>query len=272
MTTRGPGAIPADLPLASPTGDVASLAVEPLSPATYAVTAAETPPPVVQLERVRKTYFSGAIAFEALRGIDLVINRGEFVAITGASGSGKSTLMNIVGCLDRPTEGRYLLDGEPTGDKGDAYLASVRNRKVGFIFQSFNLLPRASAVENVEMPLIYRGMRRRQRREAAKAALSRVGLGHRFGNSPSQLSGGEQQRVAIARALVGSPSLLLADEPTGNLDSTTTQEVLELFDELHREGRTILMITHEHDVAAHADRAVAMRDGTIIEYEVPAGV
>lgn len=229
-------------------------------------------PPVVYMAGVRKTYYSGSVSFEALRGIDLTVEAGEFVAITGSSGSGKSTLMNIIGCLDRPTQGIFHLDGEDLSEFHDRELAAIRNHKIGFIFQSFNLLARATAIENVEMPLVYRGMRKRERRAAAREVLGQVGLGKRMDRTPSQLSGGEQQRVAVARALVGSPSLLLADEPTGNLDSQTTSEVLDLFDHLHVEGRTILLITHEHDVAARATRAVSMRDGELSPSLTPAGV
>lgn len=239
---------------------IADLASEPSGTTTRPD---ELRPLVVDIAGVRKTYNSGTVAFEALKGVDLSLEPGEFVAITGASGSGKSTLMNIVGCLDRQSSGRYLLDGEDLIGKSDDHLALIRNRKIGFVFQSFNLLPRASAIENVEMPLIYRGMRKSARRERSREALARVGLEARFEHTPSRLSGGEQQRVAIARALVGEPSLLLADEPTGNLDSARTAEMLDLFDELHRDGRTILLITHEHDVAERADRAVFMKDGVV---------
>lgn len=224
--------------------------------------------PVIELRGIRKSYSTGDVSFEALKGIDFTLGQGEFVAVTGASGSGKSTLMNIVGCLDRQTSGTYLLDGADVISYNDNQLASIRNHQIGFIFQSFNLLPRASAIENVEIPLFYRGMARRQRREISRAMLERVGLSHREGHTPSQLSGGEQQRVAIARALVGEPKLLLADEPTGNLDTTRSHEILDLFSELHAEGKAILLITHEHDVAERAERAAVMKDGLIVESRV----
>ncbi len=222
------------------------------------------PTPVISLEKVKKVYGSGRAAVEALRGIDLEVARGEFVAVIGPSGSGKSTLMNIIGCLDRPTSGTYRIGGVEVQRLSDDTLAEVRNRQIGFVFQNFNLLPRATALENVELPLIYRGMGRRQRRKLAAEMLERVDLAGRLNHTPAQLSGGEQQRVAIARALVGDPLIILADEPTGNLDSARSAEILKIFEELHAEGRTIVMITHEPDVAARAHRSVRIRDGEIV--------
>jgi putative ABC transport system ATP-binding protein len=213
---------------------------------------------------VHKTYAMDGVQVRALRGIDLVVEPGEFVAIMGASGSGKSTLMNILGCLDVPDEGRYWLNGEDITVQGGDALAAIRNRAIGFVFQSFNLLARTSALDNVEMPLVYAGVPRKERHERATAMLQRLGLGERLHHLPSQLSGGQQQRVAVARALVTQPSLLLADEPTGNLDSATSSEILGVLDDLNRrEGLTIVLITHEHDVATHARRQLAMRDGRL---------
>jgi putative ABC transport system ATP-binding protein len=213
---------------------------------------------------VHKTYAMDGVQVRALRGIDLVVEPGEFVAIMGASGSGKSTLMNILGCLDVPDEGRYWLNGEDITVQGGDALAAIRNRAIGFVFQSFNLLARTSALDNVEMPLVYAGVPRKERHERATAMLQRLGLGERLHHLPSQLSGGQQQRVAVARALVTQPSLLLADEPTGNLDSATSSEILGVLDDLNRrEGLTIVLITHEHDVATHARRQLAMCDGRL---------
>lgn len=234
------------------------------APAASPESVPETASHAIEMAGIRKTYNSGSIAFEALRGIDLTVKHGGFIAITGPSGSGKSTLMNLVGCLDRPSAGTYRMDAEDVTSLSDDDLASIRNRRVGFVFQSFNLLARATAAENVELPLLYRGMSRRQRRPLALAMLERVGLAERATHMPSQLSGGEQQRVAIARALVTDPTILLADEPTGNLDTARTGEILNLFDALHAEGRTIVLITHEADVAGRAQRAIAMRDGLIV--------
>jgi putative ABC transport system ATP-binding protein len=219
--------------------------------------------PVIELTGITKTYGSGDTEVRALRGIDLTISRGDYVAIMGVSGSGKSTLMNIVGALDAATSGHYSLDGINIESLDEASLSIVRNRKIGFIFQSFNLIPRTTALSNVELPLLYRGIRRRERAERAKAALEAVGLGDRMDHQPNQLSGGQQQRVAVARALVAEPSLLLADEPTGNLDSGSTKDVLDLMDALHDQGRTIVMITHEDDVAERADRIITLIDGSI---------
>ncbi len=221
--------------------------------------------PVIDLQGITKVYGSGDTEVRALDGIDLSIARGDYVAIMGASGSGKSTLMNIVGALDASTEGHYALDGISIDDLDESALSIVRNRKIGFIFQSFNLIPRTSALSNVELPLVYRGVRRKERRERAIAALTSVGLADRMHHMPNELSGGQQQRVAVARALVAEPSLLLADEPTGNLDSRSTGDVLDLMGELRDQGRTIVMITHEDDVAAHAGRVVTLVDGRISE-------
>jgi putative ABC transport system ATP-binding protein len=216
----------------------------------------------VALERV---YSAGDVAVHALRGVDLSVEPGEYVAIMGASGCGKSTLMNILGCLDQPTCGRYELLGRDVSHLPDDELAEVRNRTLGFVFQSFNLLPRTTALENVELPLLYGDTPTSEQRSRALAALRAVGLEGREASTPAQLSGGQQQRVAIARALVNRPQLVLADEPTGNLDSRTSEEILALFADLHRRGMTIVMVTHENDVAAHAERIVVMRDGLVVE-------
>ena len=201
----------------------------------------------------------------ALRGVSLDIGEGEFVAIMGASGSGKSTLMNILGCLDLPTTGEYRLAGEPVETMQADQLASIRNRRIGFVFQQFNLLPRTSALENVELPMVYAGIKSAERREKASAALTRVGLGERMGHTPAELSGGQQQRVAIARALVNSPQLILADEPTGALDSQTSEDIMKLLTELNAQGMTVVLVTHEHDVAAWARRRIVFRDGRMVE-------
>jgi putative ABC transport system ATP-binding protein len=222
---------------------------------------------IIELESVRKTYRSGSIEFEALRGVDTSIAEGEYVAVVGPSGSGKSTLMNILGCLDTPTDGRYLLAGEDVSGMSEAQLAEVRNRRIGFVFQQFNLLATLPAWRNVELPLVYAGVPRAERRERAVAALGRVGLADRIDNRPGELSGGQQQRVAVARALVTEPAMILADEPTGNLDSKSTTDVLALLDELHAAGRTIVLITHEHEVAARAGRNLVIRDGAITSDE-----
>ena len=220
---------------------------------------------IIELERIRKTYRSGSIEFEALCGIDMTIDEGEYVAVVGPSGSGKSTLMNLLGCLDIPTEGTYLLGGEDVSTMSEAQLAEVRNRRIGFVFQQFHLLASLPAWRNVELPLLYAGLPRAERRERAVAALERVGLGDRVHNRPGELSGGQQQRVAVARALVTEPDMILADEPTGNLDSASTAAVLALLDELHDAGRTIVLITHEHDVATRASRNLVIRDGLITD-------
>jgi putative ABC transport system ATP-binding protein len=220
--------------------------------------------PVIEIERLTKTYGDGETAVHALAGVDLLVERGEYVAIMGASGSGKSTLMNVVGCLDTGSTGQYRLDGHDVRRLDDRQLSVVRNRLIGFVFQSFNLIPRTSAVRNVELPLAYAGVPAGERRERAVAALERVGLGARLDHKPSELSGGQQQRVAIARALVTDPVLLLADEPTGALDSRSTLDVLALFEELAAEGRTLVVITHEDEVAEHARRVVRMSDGLVV--------
>ncbi|MGZ4625690.1 MAG: ABC transporter ATP-binding protein [Kineosporiaceae bacterium] len=223
--------------------------------------------PVVALTAARKTYGRGETAVHALDGVDLTIERGEYVAIMGSSGSGKSTLLHLVGCLDVPTSGRCLLDGVDTRRLDDTRQALLRNRKIGLVFQSFNLIPRTSALANVELPLAYAGLKAVDRRLRAIAALERVGLADRLDHEPNQLSGGQQQRVAVARAIVTEPVLLLADEPTGALDSQSTAEVLELFDELNADGRTVLVVTHEDEVARHAHRVVRMRDGRVVADE-----
>jgi putative ABC transport system ATP-binding protein len=223
--------------------------------------------PVIELTDVRKVYGKGEAEVHALAGVDIAIDRGDFVAIIGSSGSGKSTMMNIIGCLDAPTVGNYHLDGIQTGDLDEYQLAQIRNRKIGFVFQNFNLIPRTRAVDNVAMPLAYAQVGRRERRERALAMLDAVGLAKRSDHKSSQLSGGQQQRVAIARALVTNPVLLLADEPTGALDSHSSAEILDLFDRLHSSGRTIVMITHEMEVAERAGRILRMQDGRIIEDE-----
>jgi putative ABC transport system ATP-binding protein len=220
-------------------------------------------PPLVELDGVSRVYETGRVEVAALRDVDLTVNSGEFVAIVGPSGSGKSTLMHIVGCLDRPTSGSYSLAGTAVADLDDDSLAGLRSRTIGFVFQSYNLLARTSALENVAAPLLYQGTDRRNRRERAAAVLERLGLGDRLEHTPSELSGGEQQRVAIARALVTDPALVLADEPTGNLASDQGEEVLALFRELHRGGRTIMLITHDPGVAAAAGRQVHLRDGRL---------
>lgn len=220
---------------------------------------------VIRLEAVSKAYRMGESEFLALDQVDLSIRANEYVAIVGPSGSGKSTLMNIVGCLDVPSAGRYLLRGRDVAGLDQSELAHERNRSVGFIFQSFNLLPRASALANVMQPLVYRMMPRRERRERALQALERVGLANRVDHLPNQLSGGQRQRVAIARALVTEPAILLGDEPTGNLDSRTTVEIMALFDALHREGHTLILVTHEQDIADHCARSVRLVDGRIVE-------
>jgi putative ABC transport system ATP-binding protein len=224
-----------------------------------------TADPVIRFRNVARRYVMGEQVVNALDGVDLDIHRNEYVAIIGASGSGKSTMMNIIGCLDRPTEGDYFLEGQNVSEMDEAELSRVRNREIGFVFQSFNLLPRASALKNVQQPMVYRRMRRVEREAMAARALERVGMGDRMDHLPNELSGGQRQRVAISRALVGEPSILLADEPTGNLDSKTTREIMQLFDELHEEGQTIIMVTHEPDVAAHCNRVIRLEDGKVAE-------
>ena len=228
--------------------------------------------PTILTRNLQRRYSMGGEVIHALRGVDLEIEQGEYVAIMGPSGSGKSTLMNMIGCLDTPDDGEYWLNGKLVSEMNDAELAKVRNKEVGFVFQTFNLLPRANALHNVEMPLIYGGMKRKERLERAADALNRVGLGDRMGHRPNEMSGGQRQRVAVARALVTEPSILLADEPTGNLDTATGQEMMTLFDELHDWGNTIILVTHEREIANHAARAVVLRDGAIEEdREMPGG-
>jgi putative ABC transport system ATP-binding protein len=219
---------------------------------------------LIELSEVSKVYDMGAEQVHALDGLDLNIEKGEYVAVMGASGSGKSTLMNVVGCLDRPSSGSYQLNGTAVQDLSDEELAAIRNREIGFVFQTFNLLARTDALHNVELPLVYAGIGRKERRDMAEAALDRVGLADRSRHDASELSGGQRQRVAIARALVNNPSILLADEPTGNLDSVTSQEIMELFDDLHGGGNTVVLVTHEVDIAAHAGREVYLRDGKVV--------
>jgi len=218
---------------------------------------------VIRTEGITKDYVLGAETVHAVRGVDLIIRRGEFVAVMGPSGSGKSTFMNVVGCLDTPTAGRYWLNGTLVSELTDDQLARVRNREIGFVFQTFNLLPRATALHNVELPLIYAGVASRERRRRAAAKLEMVGLGDRMDHKPPELSGGQRQRVAIARALVNEPALLLADEPTGNLDSATSEEIMHSLAELNRGGQTIVLVTHERDIAAYAQRQVHLRDGVV---------
>jgi putative ABC transport system ATP-binding protein len=220
--------------------------------------------PLIRTERLVRRYRMGRETVEALRGVDLVIHRGEYAAITGPSGSGKTTLMNILGCLDTPSDGSYWLGGELVSAMRERQLAHVRNREIGFVFQSFALLPRATALQNVELPLLYGKVPRRDRARRAEDALARVGLAERARHRPAELSGGQRQRVAIARALVTNPSLLLADEPTGNLDTATGEEILALFDELHRAGNTVIVVTHEAEVAARAHRSLRVLDGRIV--------
>jgi len=223
---------------------------------------------MIELQSIVKRYVLGGETVLALAGVDLSIGRNEYVALIGPSGSGKSTLMNILGCLDSPTEGRYILNGRDTSSLRDDELATVRNREIGFVFQSFHLLPRQTALQNVMQPLMYRSMSAAERRGRAESALVGVGLGDRLDHRPNQLSGGQRQRVAVARALVGEPSILLADEPTGNLDSRTSAEIMALFDALHSSGQTVIVVTHEPDIAAHCRRTVRVFDGRIVEDQI----
>ncbi len=218
---------------------------------------------VIRVEGLRKDYKMGAEVVRALRGVDLIIRRNEYVAVMGPSGSGKSTFMNLIGCLDVPSGGQYWLNGQPVAGMAEEELARIRNRELGFVFQSFNLLPRASALDNVALPLIYARVPKKERRERAAAMLEKVGLGERKDHRPNELSGGQRQRVAIARALVTHPALLLADEPTGALDSRTGEEIMALFGELHSQGQTLMIVTHEADIAAHAQRVLFLKDGVI---------
>jgi putative ABC transport system ATP-binding protein len=218
---------------------------------------------VIQLSGLTREYQMGAERVHALRGVSLAIRRNEYVAIMGPSGSGKSTLMNLIGCLDTPSEGEYWLNGQEVSRMSDDALARVRNREIGFVFQTFNLLPRASALQNVELPLVYAGRATRDRAARAARSLERVGLADRMHHRPNEMSGGQRQRVAIARALVNEPSILLADEPTGNLDSVTSEEIMRVFGALHAQGQTVILVTHEPDIAAHAERIVVLRDGRI---------
>jgi putative ABC transport system ATP-binding protein len=218
---------------------------------------------VIRIRDLTRDYVMGTETIRALRGVSLDIRRNEYVAIMGPSGSGKSTMMNVLGCLDTPSSGEYWLSGQEVSRLTDDALARVRNKEIGFVFQTFNLLPRASALHNVELPLIYAGLRTKERRERAEQALDRVGLGPRMQHKPNELSGGQRQRVAIARALVNEPAILLADEPTGNLDSATSEEIMRVFGELHAQGQTVIMVTHEPDIAAYAARVIVLRDGRI---------
>jgi putative ABC transport system ATP-binding protein len=220
---------------------------------------------MIELSGIVKRYRMGDEEILALNGVDLHIGRNEYVALIGASGSGKSTLMNLLGCLDTPSEGRYVLNGRDTSTMNDAELAHVRNQEIGFVFQSFHLLPRMTVLQNVMQPLVYRGLPKPERERLARSALQKVGLGERLGHLPNQLSGGQRQRVAVARALVGNPSMLLADEPTGNLDSKTSAEIMALFDALHAQGQTVVVVTHEPEIAAHCRRTIRVSDGRIVQ-------
>ncbi len=223
---------------------------------------------IIELDAIRKIYRMGDQQVRALDGVHLSIDRNEYVAIMGPSGSGKSTMMNILGCLDSPSSGSYILNSKRVSDLDDDELAQVRNKEIGFVFQTFNLLPRVNCLQNVELPLVYAGIRKHRRREMAEIALEKVGLADRMDHKPNELSGGQRQRVAVARALVNDPSIILADEPTGNLDSRTGEEIMLLFEELYRRGNTLLVVTHEEDVARHARRVVRLRDG-VVESDVP---
>jgi len=233
-------------------------------PASSFIRTYRTPGPVViEIEGVTKLYKMGEEIVHALRGVNVSVHRNEYLAVMGPSGSGKSTLMNMLGCLDTPTSGKYFFSGKSVSDMDDNELADIRNREIGFVFQTFNLLPRSTSLANVELPLIYAGLGRDERRERAEQALRDVGLGERMAHKPNELSGGQRQRVAIARALVNNPSIILADEPTGNLDSRTGEEIMQLFEDLYAQGNTIIVVTHEEDIARHARRIVRLRDGLI---------
>ncbi len=225
-------------------------------------------PIIIEMKDITKTYIVGLEHVHALRGINLKVRKNEYIAIMGPSGSGKSTLMNIIGCLDTPTTGLYLFNGMSVSDMDDNQLAKIRNKEIGFVFQTFNLLPRSNALHNVELPLIYANVYSQERKERAVRALNSVGLGDRIHHKPNELSGGQRQRVAIARALVNNPSIILADEPTGNLDSKTGEEIMQLFEELHQKGNTIILITHEEYIAEHAKRIIRLRDGLIESEEI----
>jgi putative ABC transport system ATP-binding protein len=240
-------------------------------PATFRTGDTPVPDIVILTHKLTRDYDMGGEVVRALRGVDIQIRKNEFVAVMGPSGSGKSTLMNLIGCLDTPTGGEYWLNGQKVSDLSDDELARIRNKEIGFVFQTFNLLPRADALHNVELPLIYAGMPAKERRQQAVRALEHVGLGDRMDHKPNELSGGQRQRVAIARALVNEPSILLADEPTGNLDSATGEEIMRLIDQLHAAGQTIVLVTHERDIAAHARRQIHLRDGLVERDEKTTG-
>jgi putative ABC transport system ATP-binding protein len=250
--------------LPTPTPAASTPAAGPAPSAASAGSGVPSPAPVIDMRRISRVYSTGRLEVAALRGVDVTVGQGEFVAIVGPSGSGKTTLMNLIGCLDRPTAGTYRLAGKVVAGLDDDALAQVRSRMIGFVFQSFNLLPRTSALENVATPLLYQGVPRRERLARARAALERLGLGDRLQHEPSELSGGQQQRVAIARAIVTEPALVLADEPTGNLDSATGADVMQILQELNDAGRTIVLITHDLAVAAHATRQIHTLDGRIV--------
>ena len=224
--------------------------------------------PVIQLKEIKKNYFLGKVVIEVLKGLSLDIQKAEYVALMGPSGSGKSTLMNIIGCLDSPTSGQYILAGQAVSGMTDNELADVRNQEIGFVFQQFNLLPRLTALENVALPLVYAGVSKKERTQRAKEVLDMVSLSDRSHHKPNELSGGQNQRVAIARALVNNPSIILADEPTGNLDSKTSHEIMDIFGQIHAAGNTVVLVTHEEDIAAHARRVIRLRDG-VIESDTP---
>ena len=224
--------------------------------------------PVIQLKEIKKNYFLGKVVIEVLKGLSLDIQKAEYVALMGPSGSGKSTLMNIIGCLDSPTSGQYILAGQSVSGMTDNELADVRNQEIGFVFQQFNLLPRLTALENVALPLVYAGVSKKERTQRAKEVLDMVSLSDRSHHKPNELSGGQNQRVAIARALVNHPSIILADEPTGNLDSKTSHEIMDIFGQIHAAGNTVVLVTHEEDIAAHARRVIRLRDG-VIESDTP---